>query len=184
MAQINNDKVTNLPYYQIPEYPEEYTPAAVAARMIDGLGFRYYWATEGLREEDLAFKPSADARTTRETVDHIFGLSKTILNAIKKVANERTGTTPPLTFEEKRRHTLENIKQASDLLKASKADEMVEFKIIFKNGDKTTAYPFWNLLNGPLADAIWHTGQIVSFRRSSGNPYNAKASLFSGKVRE
>ena len=29
-------------YYQIPDYPESYTAEAVAARLIDGLGFRYY----------------------------------------------------------------------------------------------------------------------------------------------
>ena len=37
-----------LPYYQIPDYPSSYNAATVAARTIDGLGFRYYWATEGL----------------------------------------------------------------------------------------------------------------------------------------
>ena len=35
----------DLPYYQIPEYPAEFTAETVAARMIDGLGFRYRWAT-------------------------------------------------------------------------------------------------------------------------------------------
>jgi hypothetical protein len=45
-------------------------------------------------------------------------------------------------------------------------------------------FPFWNQLNGPIADALWHCGQVISFRRSSGNPYNSKASVFSGKVRE
>lgn len=40
------------------------------------------------------------------------------------------------------------------------------------------------MLNGPIADALWHVGQVVSFRRSSGNPFNSKVSVFSGKVRE
>ena len=69
MAQDNE----KLPYYELPEYSETYTAGTVAARMIDGLGFRYYWATEGLRDEDLDFKPSEDARTTKETIDHIVG---------------------------------------------------------------------------------------------------------------
>ena len=42
----------------------------------------------------------------------------------------------------------------------------------------------WNQINGPIADALWHCGQVVSFRRASGNPYNSKASLFTGKLRE
>jgi hypothetical protein len=30
--------------------------------------------------------------------------------------------------------------------------------------------PFWHLINGPMADALTHTGQISSFRRLAGNP--------------
>lgn len=40
-----------LPYYEIPEPAESYTTGGVLSRMMDGLGFRYYWATEGLRPE-------------------------------------------------------------------------------------------------------------------------------------
>ena len=54
----------DLPYYEIPAYPEVYSQGTVTARMIDGLGFRYYWATEGLREVDLKFKPNDEARTS------------------------------------------------------------------------------------------------------------------------
>ena len=57
--------------------------------MVDGLGFRYYWATEGLRDEDLAYKPSEEARTTSETIDHIYGLTKVIVNSTLKKPNSR-----------------------------------------------------------------------------------------------
>ena len=50
-------------YYTIPDTPTTYTAATVAARLVDGLGFRYFWATEGLTEKDLNYKPSAEART-------------------------------------------------------------------------------------------------------------------------
>ncbi|MEJ2112631.1 MAG: hypothetical protein P8X62_02620 [Flavobacteriaceae bacterium] len=70
-----------LPYNQIPDYPESYTAGTVSARMLDGLGFRYYWATENLREEDLAFRPNEDARSSAETINHIYGLSKVIVNS-------------------------------------------------------------------------------------------------------
>ena len=173
-----------LPYYEIPHYPEKYTPETVVIRMIDGIGFRFYWATEGLRPQDLEFKPSPEARTSEETIDHILGLSYVILNAIQKKVNTKSGEeTSPLTFEMKRRLTLENLKTASDLLKNSKGS-LEDYKIIFKNGDKTTEYPFWNLINGPIEDAVWHVGQIVSFRRSSGNPFNSKASVLTGKLRQ
>jgi len=182
-AQTDDAVKTGLPYYEIPDYPEAYTPETVAARMIDGLGFRYYWATEGLRPEDLAFKPSAEARTTEETIDHIYGLSQVIVNSTKQEPNvhDPEAAEPTLTFEEKRKATLENIKTASDLLKSGV--KLEDCKIVFKNAGKTSEFPFWNNLNGPIGDALWHCGQVVSFRRSSGNPYNSKASVFTGKVR-
>jgi len=42
-----------LPYHTIPEAPENYTAGTMVSRMIDGLGFRYYWATEGLTPDNL-----------------------------------------------------------------------------------------------------------------------------------
>ena len=177
------NEMAELPYYQIPDYPEKYTNVNVAARMIDGLGFRYYWATEGLQEEDLNYKPSEDARTTRQTIEHIYGLSRTIVNASKKQANEGR-LNYDISFEEMRKNTLNNIKTASDILKNSKRKDLKKMKVIFKRKDQTNEFPYWNMINGPIADAIWHCGQVVSFRRASGNPFNSKVSVLRGKVRE
>lgn len=168
----------NLPYYEIPDYPESFTAGTISARMLDGLGFRYYWATEGLRQEDLNYRPSDDARTSGETIDHIFGLSKIIVNATLKKANGTDEVLSEMTFIQKRQKTLENIKIAADILRTSK--DVSEFKLIF--GEREI--PFWNSINGPIEDAVWHCGQVVLLRRSSGNPYNSKASVFSGKVRK
>ena len=168
----------NLPYYEIPDYPESFTAGTISARMLDGLGFRYYWATEGLRQEDLNYRPSDDARTSGETIDHIFGLSKIIVNATMKKANGTDEVLSEMTFVQKRQKTLENIKIAADILRTSK--DVSEFKLIF--GEREI--PFWNSINGPIEDAVWHCGQVVLLRRSSGNPYNSKASVFSGKVRK
>ena len=173
-----------LPYYEIPDFPEKYTAENVVARMIDGLGFRFYWATEGLRSEDLAYKPSSEARTSEETIDHILGLSTIIINSTRNEVNQRSGEeTSPLTFDIKRRKTLENLKGASDMLKGGQM-KLDDIKMVFKSGDKTTEYPFWNEINGPISDALWHVGQVVSFRRSSGNAFNSKVSVLSGKVRK
>ena len=172
-----NAQDKKLPYYELPEYSKTYTAGTVVARMIDGLGFRYYWATEGLRDEDLKYKPSEDGRTTGETIDHIYGLTKIILNSTLKQSNEGTEE-PEMTFSEKRKKTLENIKTAADILR--KSEDVSEFKIVFG----TSEFPFWNQLNGPIEDAVWHCGQVVLLRRASGNPYNSKASVFTGKVRQ
>lgn len=181
MINAQNEMKEQLPYYEIPEHSETYTAGAVAARMVDGLGFRYFWATEGLREEDLGFKPSEDARTTKETIDHIYGLSRVIVNSTLKKPNIKIDE-PEMTFAEKRKKTLENIKTAADILRLS--NDLSVFKIVFERDGNVSEFPFWNQINGPIEDAVWHCGQVVSFRRSSGNPYNSKASVFSGKVRE
>ena len=62
--------------------------------------------------------------------------------------------------------------------------DMSTKKIIFKRGDKESVFEFWHLLNGQLSDAIYHTGQIVSFRRTNENPVNPKMNVFMGKNRD
>lgn len=174
----------SLPYREIPAYPDSFTAETVVARMIDGVGFRFYWATEDLRPEDLAFRPTPEARSCEETIDHILGLSNIIVNGVTGQVNVRSGEeTSPQTFAVKRKQTLDNLKKASDILRSGK-NKLEDDTIKFKSGDKTSEFPFWNMLNGPIGDALWHTGQVVTFRRSSGNPFNSRASVFSGKVRE
>lgn len=165
-------KDNQLPYYEIPEQPERYTAGTVASRMMDGLGFRYYWATEGLKSNDLEFKASESGRTSAETIDHILGLSSFILNS---VSSDKSRTNEALlSFEEKRKQTLLNIKEASDILR--NMDDVSQF-----DNDK---FPFWNIINGPISDALWHCGQVVMLRRASGNSFNSKVSVFTGTVRE
>lgn len=170
-----------LPYDELPETSSVYTAGTVVARMVDGLGFRYYWASEGLRSNDLSFKPSSEARTTEETIDHILGLSTVILNSALHKVNEGNDFSE-LSFTEKRELTLVNLKSAADIFR--KTEDLSQFTVVFKGSKGNSEYPFWNQINGPIADAIWHCGQLVSFRRSSGNPFNSKASMFTGKLRE
>lgn len=174
----------SLPYRQIPDYPEAYNACTVAARMVDGLGFRYYWATEGLRQADLDYSTTPESRTSAETLDHIYGLVNVVYNAVMEQPTVRGGERENLSYAEKRAKTLELLKAASDKLRVSDNEDMKRFEVVFQRDDQRSAYPFWNNLNGPLADAIWHVGQIVAFRRASGNPFNSKVSVFSGKVRE
>lgn len=173
-----------LPYYEIPQQPEKFTAGAVAARLVDGLGFRFYWATDGLRPEDLSFKPTADARTSEETIAHIYGMSVIIVNSTTKTPNVSDAEKEKIPFAEMRKRTLQNLKKASDILRNSTDQQMSEYKLVFKGSEKTTEFPFWNQINGPLADCLWHVGQVVTFRRSSGNPFTEKVSVFAGTVRK
>jgi len=170
---VNLNAQEELPYANIPENPKEYTAGTVAGRMIDALGFRYYWASEGLRTEDYAYKPSEEGRSTGETIDHILGLSRVIL----KAATQEDATAPKMdmSYEEKRALTLKNLKKASDIMKLATDLEKHELKF-----NEKFKLPFWNNINGPIADAIWHSGQLVVMRRSSGNPIAKGVSVLMG----
>ncbi len=180
--KMNTTEQANLPYHQIPEAPDSYSAKHVVARMIDGLGYRYYWATEGLRKEDLAFTPGNNGRNAEGTLDHLFNLAGTILNGVKNEPNIRPFNEPEMTWEEKRKKTLERIKAASDYLRSSDKT-LKEMEITFQRGDRSSSFPFWNMLNGPLADALNHVGQIVTYRRSAGNPINPMVNVFIGKTK-
>lgn len=171
----------NLPFYEISNYPESYSEAEIVGRMIDGLGFRYYWATEGLTEEDLNFRLPNDSRSSIETIVHIYDLSNMILNTALNSPVEKKSI-EGMEFKEIREKTLFNLKEASDIFKKTKNFD--DYSIVFLRNSKKVEYPFWNQLNGPIEDAVWHCGQIVAFRRASGNPISKKISVFTGKVRE
>jgi hypothetical protein len=181
--QIMSQEMTenNLPYFEIPEAPEDYSGANVIARMIDGLGFRFYWATEGLTDANILFRPNEEARSIDETVDHIYSLTNLVLITVKSDL-ESDNADEILSFEQKRRNILYRLKEASDILR--NGVDLAELNIVFVGQTSPSDYPIWNLINGPIEDAIWHCGQIVSFRRSAGNPFNSKASVFKGKLRE
>lgn len=166
-----------LPYGVLPEAPSEYTETSVAARMIDALGFRYYWASKDLKESDLKFRLDDKSRTVEESLNHIYDLSVIIYNSTQKVSNSQNKK-EALTYEELRTKTLQNLKKASDILKEN--DNLEDYKIIFGSN----IFPFWNQINGPIADAIWHSGQLAILRRASGNPINPNIEHFTGTIRE
>jgi hypothetical protein len=172
-----------IPYYEIPSAPEKISAGGVASRMIDGLGFRFYWATEGLRAEDLSYKPGANARTCLETIEHIHGMSITLLNTTTHTPTLRNQNSK-ISFEEMRKQTLMNLKTISDRFRASTDTQLESYSMIFGSGDQKTEYAFWNQLNGPIADCLWHVGQIVSMRRASGNPFSDKVNVLTGTVRK
>ena len=71
-----------LPYSEIPSAPVAYTPATVLSRTMDGLGFRYHWATEGLTPDALDYRPEPTCRSVRETLSHIRNLVDMIEDSI------------------------------------------------------------------------------------------------------
>ncbi|GAB1309559.1 hypothetical protein KH5_22420 [Urechidicola sp. KH5] len=172
----------NLPYRTIDKSYDSYNAGTVVARMLDGLGFRFYWATEELKESSLNYKPSEEARTYEETINHILGLSRIIVNSALQQPNDRSVEQPVHSYEQKREAILKNIKTASDIF--MKVDDLANYTIVFTSDQGSREIPFWNNINGPIEDAVWHCGQLVSMRRAAGDPMSKKPSFFSGQVRE
>lgn len=172
-----------LPYYNIPEAPEDHTPGSVLARMADGLGFRYHWATEGLREEDLAYQPTEESRSSGETLEHLLDLSNGIMKTAQGLPVTREYDVDEMSFEEIRALTLSNIETASEAFRGKSEEEIAALQVVFQRGDEQYPYPIWNLMNGQIADALTHVGQITSFRRTSGNPQPSGVNVFMGTKR-
>ena len=171
MPRIFMAQEEKLPYYEIPDPSENYTAGTVASRMVDALGFRYYWATEGLTDTDLKYKASDSARTSAETIEHIFGLSQSILNSVSE-GNKKSKE--KLSIQEQRKQTLICLKKASDILRT--CEDISKYD----SGNRQ----FWYMINGPISDATWHCGQLSTLRRASGNPINSKVNFFTGKLKE
>ena len=138
--------------------------SSIALRMLDGLAFRYYWATEELREIDYNFRPTEDQMSAQELCAHLEALSKMIARLL--------GLELSLITDEAIDHrtkTLDYFKQTHDYLSETDLSAL------------SLHEQFWNCFNGPLADALTHVGQLNAWRRQSGNPL-PKVNFFSGKA--
>ena len=168
----------DLPFSEIGDYPTEFSQSNIVSRMIEGLGYRYYWATKSLNDNDLNYKPSDDSRTTFEVIKHIHELTIMISSSFEN----KTVDFPSEQYDYKllREKTLLNLKYIHDELKSS--PDFSKLSISFQRGDSIMSFPFWNQINGPISDALWHCGQVVMNRRASGNPLQKGVNVFIGKT--
>ena len=183
-AMAQKKQIQELPFKSIPEASKNYESGNIVVRMIEGLGYRYYWATDGLQAGDLDYKPSDSGQSTKETLKHIHGLADVLKNVSLNLPSIRPAPNQSEDFVELRKQTLNYLEEATVNFKNKTPKELAELKVIFERGGKQSSFPFWNMINGPLADAIYHTGQVVSYRRSSGNPLPKGVNVFMGKTKE
>ena len=170
-------------YSRIKNAPTAYSSGNILSRFIDALAFRYYWATEELREEDLQFSPSEGAMSCQQTLEHMVWLSVMIKNALTGAKSNRAINKDfkEMAFTELRSTFLTHIELASEVARSKKESELEGLEVVIQSNDKEFTYPLWNMINGPIADALYHTGQIVSFRRASGNPIPKGVNHLTGK---
>jgi len=164
--------------YEIPQAPATLDGVAVFTRFLDGLAFRYYWATEGLRDEDYEFRPGPSSMSTKELLQHVMNLTLMIDQCSANAAvRESFESEDPAAL---RRKTLEILQRARGRIAGLDDRALAGHRVVRRDG---SIWPVWNVMNGPLADALTHVGQINAWRRLNGNPV-APAAVFTGRPPE
>ena len=169
-----------LPFHTIDDYPDTLTAATILARSIEGLGFRYYWATEGLTLADYDYSAGNGNRSVREVLEHVLDLSDMVHNVVLGIPNIRPRPRTKKSDYVRRRTTLNNLWKAVSYLRDHPELDLASRPIVYQRGETVSEMPNWHLYNGPLADALWHCGQIVSHRRAAGNPIPDGVNVFMG----
>ena len=153
-------------YHHIPPDPDDVSGITVLVRLLDGLGFRFRWSTEGLSDDDYEFRPASDCMSIGELVGHVWGLVNWVSLSVGLDEFER-GDDVSITRE----RVLEIIYALREALRSMSDEDLGDITIDER--------PFWHIINGPIADALTHVGQINSFRRLAGKP-TPKANVFIG----
>jgi hypothetical protein len=163
-------------FRSLPPGPESVTGSAVFVRLVEGIGFRFFWATESLRENDLSFRSTPETMSIADQAGHVLELTAWVAVAAGAIPAGPQGPESPLPFPEVRRRVLEIL----SLLRARFAGMSDEEIGTIRIGSRAGPVPWPHLVNGPLADALTHVGQIAVLRRANGNPV-PKANVFLGR---
>lgn len=164
-------------YERLPNAPEEISAANVLMRLVDGLGFRYATATRDLRPDFIHFKACDTAMSVGEVMKHMYGLIFWV-NSSFEIDNPYDKTIE--SIEGYRDATLTKIEQLSKHLSKSSEEDLASVTLYQKRTDMNL--PFWYMINGPIADALTHVGQLNSWRRMADNPVE-RISPLDGKPR-
>ena len=168
-------------YSHIPDHPQAYSIGTVLGRMVDGIGFRYHWATQGLNNTDLEYRPCTTSRSIYDTLLHVYNLAEMLSTTVTGLRYELPEPSNGLQFDELREESLRILTHISDRFKEASDNEISEMSIKFKMGEQDLDFPTWNVVNGPISDLLYHIGQVVSHRRASGNPIDSKVNLLVGQ---
>jgi len=158
-----------VPFYKIPDPPAAASAGAILGRLADAIGFRFRWATEGIRDADLPFKPAADCWSLAQLIDHIADLLEPVAKAVG--ARQHPPLAQQAGFVALRARILDLSAGLSARFKAMPDADLA--------GASAGKLSVWTMVNGNLADILTHIGQILSWRRLAGSP-PAAPDLFQG----
>ena len=127
---------------------------------------------ENLSEEDIKFRPHSTSMSIEEVNSHIFDL---LDSTFRVFGGEKQNKDSLTSFQQIRKKSLLVLEDLSERLKKMSDEDLLEIE------KKTSRkLPFWYWINGPLADALTHVGQITSWRRIAGNPQLKGLNVFIG----
>jgi hypothetical protein len=162
-------------YKDILKFPDKISGANVLVRLIDGMAFRYKCSLVELDDSFLEFRPVAGSMNLRELMEHIHKLTVWLYQT---VIDNKFSEQPAGGLHELKNQTLLRLKQIRDRLHNMDDTALENMKV--HNPWSDEEIPIWLLINGPLADILTHTGQILSWRRIAGSPV-PEANTFRGK---
>lgn len=161
-----------LPFENISKVPNNISTTNTLLRLVEGLAFRYRWSTENLSEENIKFRPHPTSMSIEEVNSHIFDL---VDSTFRVFGGEKQNKESSNSFKKIKEANLFLFQNLCNLLK-----EMSDTDLINLEKETSRKLPFWYWINGPLADALTHVGQITSWRRIAGNPQLKGFNVFIG----
>ena len=108
-------------------------------------------------------------------ISHIYDL---VTTSNRILGGENQGKIEKKSITQTRESTLILIAKLSTHLKLMTDIDLINLELQNKYTDRQ--FPLMYLLNGQLADALTHVGQITSWRRISGNPQPEGVNVFLG----
>lgn len=168
-------------FSELKDFPEQLSICTALSRMLDGFAFRYYWATEGLTENEINYDPKNGGRNFLQTLNHIYNMLDFVGCTLEEKVSEFPEKDHGLSFTELRQKTLERVESIQNICTNKSDDTFAKSKIKILYQGTPVEYSLWYLFNGPITDIFHHLGQVTSFRRTQGNPIDQYVQPFQGK---
>ena len=163
---FSQDNISQLPYNKKPKYPKKITAGIVMAKIIDELGYKYYWATDSLLNDELRYRFSS-SNLPRLLLKGVYQMSENIINYTSENKTKPELKLEEMSFEDFRKNTLLNLKEASSIL--------------IKN-EEASLFLNWDLFMKPIAFSDTYCDQIILFRENIGNPVKIKNDFIGQKL--
>lgn len=151
---FGQDNKVQLPYSEIPKYPRKSTTGIVMAKLIDELGYKYYWVTDSLLNDELKYTFNS-SNLPRVLLKSVHQISESIVNCTSEAEIKQGKKIEEFSFADYRINTLLNLKGASNN--------------IIENGE-ASLFLNWDLFIKSIASSDAYCDQIIQFRENNGNP--------------